>query len=260
LKSSVAIPEIVDGRCLSSKFCGTVRNRYLPKIAEIAFTIHVDTDQLRSPNIDRTMSEDTTDSWLKFLNPESLTQNLTRAAIFITCWEMLKEAVLEQPRDFFTHEWRDGEGIPSPTYKTDVLSLSRDPLIASALWFRDQHAITDDDIQLLRVLRTHRNDIAHELPKFLGSKEFDVQLDLLNGILQLVEKIDKWWIQNIEIPTNPDFDGRELTQEVLDGVTSMRMVFINLLVSVANGDPTHLQQIYEGFKKHIEEKRLKGKT
>jgi hypothetical protein len=207
------------------------------------------------------MSGDTTDSWLKFLNPESLTRNLTRAAIFITCWEMLKESVLDQPRDFFTHEWQDDEGIPSPTYKIDVLSLNRDPLIASALWFRDQQAITDDDIQMLRVLRTHRNDIAHELPKFLGTKEFDVQLDLLNSMFHLVEKIDKWWIQNIEIPTNPDFDDQELSQEVLDGVKSMRMVFMNLLVCVANGDQTHLQQIYEGFKKHIdEENRTKGKT
>jgi hypothetical protein len=200
------------------------------------------------------MSQDTTDSWLKFLNPESLTQNLTRAALYITCWELLKEAVLDQPRDFFTHEWRDGEGIPSPTYKTEVLSLDRDPLIASALWFRDQQAITDDDIHTLRALRTHRNDIAHELPKFLGSKEFDVRLDLLTGMFHFVEKIDKWWIQNIEIPTNPDFDHRELTQQELDAVASMRMVFMNLLVSVANGDQTHLQQIYEGFKKHIDTK------
>ena len=206
------------------------------------------------------MSGDTTDSWLKFLNPESLTQNLTRAAIFITCWEMLKEAVVDQPRGFFTHEWRDGEGIPSPTYGTDVLSLNRDPLIASALWFRNQGAITDDDIRVLKVLRTHRNDIAHELPKFLGDKAFDVQLDLLNTMFHFVEKIDKWWIQNIEIPTNPDFDDRELSEEVLDGVKSMRMVFMNLLVCVANGNQTHLRQIYEGFKKHIdEEKGAKGK-
>lgn len=203
------------------------------------------------------MSQDTTDSWLKFLNPESLKKNLFRAAIYISCWEMLKESIVDQPRDFFTHEWLNtGEGIPGPNYSAKVLSLDRDPLIASAMWFRDQKAISDEDIQLLRVLRAHRNDIAHELPKFLGNTESDVRLELLNGIFHIVEKIDKWWIQNVEIPTNPDFDDRELTQEELDGVASMRMVSMNLLISVANGNETKLQQIYEGFRTHFEKEKI----
>ncbi len=108
---------------------------------------------------------------------------------------------------------------------------------------------------MLRVLRTHRNEIAHELPKFLGDTKFDVQLEFLSGIFHIVQKIDKWWIQNIEIPTNPDFDDRELTQEELDGVSSARMIFMNLLISVANGNETQLQQIYEGFRTHLEKKK-----
>jgi hypothetical protein len=172
------------------------------------------------------MSHDTTESWLKFLNPESLKQNLIRASIYLTCWEMLKECLVDQPRSFFSHEFRDGKWIEDSNYKTKVLSLDSDPLIASALWFRDQKALSDEDIALLRSLRTHRNEIAHELPIFLGRAEANVRLEFLNGVYHLTDKTDKWWIQNIEIPTNPDFDSREFTEEELNGVKSMRMILI----------------------------------
>jgi hypothetical protein len=195
------------------------------------------------------MSDDTTENWLKFLNPESLKQNLIRASIYLTCWEMLKECLLDQPRGFFSHEFRDGKWIVDSNYKTKVLSLENDPLIASATWFRDQKALSDEDIALLLILRTHRNEIAHELPKILGTVESDVRLDFLNGVYYLTEKADKWWIQNIEIPTNPEFDNREFSEEELNGVKSSRMISMSLLIAVANGQEDQLRWLYEEMKK-----------
>src|SRR5882724_1228787 len=156
----------------------------------------------------------TTESWLKFLNPDSLKQNLIRSSLYLTCWEMLKQSVMEQARDFYTHQWKNGEPVPGPKYKTEILSLcKKDPLIASALWFRKQDAISDDDIVLLRGLRAHRNEIAHELPKFLSTAENNVAMDFFDGIFYLVQKIDKWWIREIEIPTNPEFARQTFTKE-----------------------------------------------
>jgi hypothetical protein len=199
------------------------------------------------------MSPGTTARWLRFLNPESLKQNLIRASIYITCWELLKESVIGRPKDFFTHKWSaSGEGKPSPAYKTNVLSLHRDPLIASALWFRNRQAVSDGDIELLKSLKKHRNEIAHELPKFLGQADCEVRLDFLSGAFLLVEKIDKWWIQNVEIPTNPDFAARVFTDEELNNVTSARMICMNLIISVANGDEEGMRQIYEGLRLHVE--------
>lgn len=198
------------------------------------------------------MSDNTSDHWLKFLNPESLKGNLIRCSIFLTCWEMLKNSVINHPRDFFTDTWEDGKAIPDSKYKEEVLALDADPLIASALWFRNNNAISDDDIVLLRGFRMHRNEIAHELPKFLGDANSNVQHEFFVGMHYLVAKIDKWWIQNFEIPINPDFDNRELSKQELDGVQSMNMIMMNLLIAVADGKEDQLRWLYTEMKKKIE--------
>jgi hypothetical protein len=198
------------------------------------------------------MPNDASESWLKFLNPETLKGNLIRASIYLTCWEMLKNSVMDHPRDFYTDGWKDGKVILDPKYKTEVLALDNDPLIASALWFKKQGAISDDDIFLLKSFRSHRNEIAHELPKFLGTAESNIQDEFFYGMFLLVAKIDKWWIQDFEIPLNPDFDNRELSREELDGCQSMNMVLMNLLIAVADGKEVQLHRLYIEFKKHIE--------
>jgi hypothetical protein len=180
-------------------------------------------------------AQDTTASWLKLLNPDSLKKSLIQTSLYITCWEMLKEAIIDQPRGFYSHEWKDGDMVPSPRYATEVLSLDRNVLMASAVWFKERDAISDSDIQTIRDLRSHRNEIAHELPKFIASTDSNVQLNFLNAILYLTQKIDKWWIQNIEIPTNPDFDGRQLSEQDLNEVSSMRMMFLANTCSARQG-------------------------
>jgi hypothetical protein len=46
------------------------------------------------------MSEDTFENWESFLNPEKLKQNLIRASIFISTYEVLKSRIVDEIRDF----------------------------------------------------------------------------------------------------------------------------------------------------------------
>jgi len=46
-----------------------------------------------------------TDSWTKFLNPESLQSNLILASSFIASYETLKDSIVERIKDFYTHGW-----------------------------------------------------------------------------------------------------------------------------------------------------------
>jgi len=202
------------------------------------------------------MSDNASENWLKLLNPESLKESLIHCSLYLTCWEMLKNSVVNHPRDFFTNTWEDGKAIPDPKYKKEVLALDDDPLIASALWFRKYDAISDDDIILLKGFRAHRNEIAHELPKFLGDTELNVQREFFNGMLYLVTKIDKWWIQNFEIPLNPNLDDRVLSKEELDGVQSMNMILMNLLIAVADGKEDQLRWLYSEMKKNVEARKV----
>jgi len=66
-----------------------------------------------------------------------------------------------------------GNAEPSedgPEYQEHVVSLCpKDRLHASCLWFRKMGAIDDGDINTIREIRKHRNDIAHELPKYIAT-------------------------------------------------------------------------------------------
>jgi hypothetical protein len=169
---------------------------------------------------------------------------------------MLKNSVVDHPRGFYTNGFKNGKAILDQKYKKEVLALNDDPLIASALWFQNRGAISNDDIIMLTGFRSHRNEIAHELPKFLGDTKSNVQPEFFNGMLYLVTKIDKWWIQNFEIPVSPEIDSRDLSEEQLDGVQSMAMVMMNLLVAVADGKEDQPRIVYMEMKNNIEAKKM----
>jgi hypothetical protein len=123
------------------------------------------------------------------------------------------------------------------------------PFFASAIWFRNSGALSDDDLGRLREIREHRNFVAHHIPEILGSVEAEVRPDLLRAIADIVRKIDIWWIREVEIPTNPDLDSTAPDETDLDATFSMRMAVLDLLLQVADGNEETLRQLYEQFTK-----------
>jgi hypothetical protein len=161
--------------------------------------------------------------------------------VFLAAYEMLKDALIDQPRSFFSDEWTtDGGWEISEAYRTKVLSLDRKEMVACAKWFHASGALDDDDLVALRAIAEHRNIVAHELPSIIGSVEKDVSLMHLRCIYAVTSKIDKWWIREIEVPTNPDFDHEPITEEQLDNSYSARMLIMSLLVRIAEGDDSEL--------------------
>jgi len=71
---------------------------------------------------------------------------------------------------------------------------------------------------------------------------------LLRAIAEIVGKIDIWWIREVDIPTNPDFDATQVDDIDLSSTFSMRMAFLDLLLQVADGDDQNLMQLYKHFK------------
>ena len=171
--------------------------------------------------------------WAKFLNPEVLRSNLITASIFLATYEMLRASVIERIRGFFSYELRDGEWIANEDYRTKCLALDKSPLRASLLWLKQNLAIDDADIALVDDIREHRNDLAHDLPKFLGTADAEVNTRLLGGIYELVTKIDRWWIREVEMTINSDFDGCEVADK---DITSGNMLFIQMMIRIATGE------------------------
>ena len=73
----------------------------------------------------------------RVLNPDVLRPRLTRAAIFIIAFEMLKATIVDRIRNFFSVGF-DAEGAHlSPEY-ADVLARNRSPVHASLDWLVEQ--------------------------------------------------------------------------------------------------------------------------
>ncbi|MBW4460991.1 MAG: hypothetical protein KME47_12255 [Nodosilinea sp. WJT8-NPBG4] len=172
-------------------------------------------------------------SWAKFLNPESLRGNLIAASIFLTAYELLRTSIIDRIRDFFTYEFNEHGGVVSEDYRSKVLSLDKSPLRASLLWLKEISAICDTDIELIDRIRKHRNELAHDLPKFIVNSDAEINIDLLESIYELLTKIDRWWIKEVEIPTNPEFDGQEVAD---DDIQSGVMLCMQMMLRIATDE------------------------
>ena len=147
---------------------------------------------------------DAHDSWEKFLNPKVLKGNLISISIFIAAYEMFKDAVIEKPEVFFSNGFDQNGLIMDEKYKTDVLSLSKNKLYASLLWFKEMEAINQSDIDAFDSIRKHRNEVAHELMDFLANSKRNFNASIFKELINLLKKIETWWFINFEAGINPD--------------------------------------------------------
>ncbi len=188
-------------------------------------------------------------SWEKFLDPDDLKANLVRASVYLSSYELLKRAVVENPRGFF-NMGHSPIGQDSPEYKADVIALyPKDRFHASCLWFRQMQAIDDDDVTVIEQIRTHRNDIAHELPKYLADSQFAVNMQLLDSIHFMVGKIERWWIREIEMGSHSEFDHVDRDAIPDNEIQGGNMIMMDLIHKIIHGQDQELRQLLEVFRK-----------
>jgi len=165
----------------------------------------------------------------RLLSKDALKDNLAKAGVYSVGYTFLEYSLIVRLRRFLT-----GARESDEFYEQEVLSRHESKLIASCLWFKDRGVLTDGDITDIRQLRKHRTDIAHQLLNILLNTEVQVDGDKLATLFALLSKIDRWWLMEIEIPGNEDFDGQEIDPEQ---VRSGQMDTLRLLIqSVYNLD------------------------
>jgi hypothetical protein len=186
------------------------------------------------------MDDEVRDEWKRFLDPDVLRPNLISASLYIASFEILKNTVIDKIREFYTVGFdksiaKDGGWIVDPTYQTRVLSRNRSPVYASLDWLKESNAIDDQDIAAFERAKECRNKIAHEIAQMLSSGLPADFPDRFREVLSLVDKIGRWWVVSVEIPTNPDFSGEDIDEsEVVPGPT----MSLRLLIDIALGSET----------------------
>jgi hypothetical protein len=189
-------------------------------------------------------TEDPTNSWEKFLHPETLRGNLITISLFISAFEMFKDRVMEKPKTFFSNGFDQNGLILDDRYKVEVLSKNKNRLYASLLWFKEMGAIDDPDIQAFDAVRKHRNEVAHELLDFLSNAERNLDVAKFKDILNLLSRIEKWWFVNFEMAVNPD-----IPEDVnVDEVTFGPMLSMQLMLDIALGNEPQEGYYYNAFK------------
>lgn len=186
-------------------------------------------------------------SWEDFLNPQLTRSRLIAASVYIAAYESLKESIIGRIRDFFwTGFDESGEKI-DPKYKSDVLARNRSPLYASLDWLKESNAINDDDIGSFDRVKVCRNTLAHDLLSTLGAHGLPPDFEqCFLDLVALLRKIEVWWIANVEIPTNPDYDGKAIDEE---GIVPGPIIGVQLLWDIALGDEERSQFYYNEFRK-----------
>lgn len=196
----------------------------------------------------------THEQWEQFLNPEIVRTKLISAGLFLVGHEMLLDTLKRHPLSFFADEWSNKGPKQSSKYRAEV--LARDPqgkgdaLRGSIAWLRMMDAITLDDEADIKTVTDARNDLAHEMSSMVsGSKPANFAGHFAT-LMALVHKIEKWWIVNVEIPTNPDFDGQEIDE---DGIVSGPNWVMQMLSQVAVGEGDEAWLYHREFVKQNEE-------
>ncbi|MCG3657725.1 hypothetical protein [Aliarcobacter butzleri] len=199
------------------------------------------------------MNENVQKNWERFLNPESLKENLVISSLYITSFEILKDSIISKIKDFFIEGFDEKGFIYSEKYNKEVLSLDKKkrPLQASFLWLKKYDVINDDDLNNWERIVLFRNELAHDMLKFLTQIPESDLLDLFQIMLNLITKIEKWWIINYELEINENYIGQEISEEdIIPGIN----VTLHLLFNIALGEKNESKKYFEEFIKQKNEK------
>jgi hypothetical protein len=193
------------------------------------------------------MSENIQAEWERFLDPKELRPNLILASLYIAAFEILKNSIIDRIRDFYTRGFDENGWIIAPEYKEQVLSKGS-VIFASLEWLKESQAINDDDIEKFKKAKECRNLLAHEITKFLAKGLPPEFPERFNDMITLVGKIERWWIVNVEIPTDPDL--AEKAGEIDEsGIVPGPIMSLRMMIDVALGSDETANYYINGFKK-----------
>lgn len=170
----------------------------------------------------------------------TLRSNVEFAALFVLNYESLKEFAIEKLIGFYADSIKFKEGKityeRSDSYKKQVRSLDKKADIASMKWFLKAGAITEEELDIYNECKARRDDITHEFLKNLyhGFDEKDVEL--FGIMIRLYQKIDNWWINEIEIPTSADEIPADYDRNQVFGGQAFILSAINNIVLQNNTD------------------------
>ncbi len=163
--------------------------------------------------------------------------NIIISVLFILIFESLKDLIIEKLRDFYCNLYdfsTDKFSIKeSKNYAQKVRSLNPQNIFyASLQWFQNYNAICDSDVEVIKQIEKCRNDnIVHNYFKVLTNGLSQDDLSLLPKLFQIYDKLDSWWIYNIETDWDEIPNSESVDPEMCH---SMDFVMILIILDILN--------------------------
>jgi hypothetical protein len=200
------------------------------------------------------MKDEIKKSYEDMLDPKVLRPRIIECSLFIAIFESTKDNIISRLRYFYANDFDDNGANISLGYQTSVLSRSKSPIHASLDWLKENKAIEQSDIDTFGRIKSLRNDLAHGLLRILSASAQPQNLkERFAELIDLSHKIEHWWIKNVEIPTNPDFDGEEVKDE---DITTGTTLLVRLLMDIALGDEVSSNFYIEQWRKEIKNRQI----
>jgi hypothetical protein len=186
----------------------------------------------------RPLMTDHNEHWERFLDPEVVRPSLFMATMFITVFEILKNSIVDRIRDFYSIAWSEDGNTVSPEYASNVLSRNKSAVYASLSWLLEQEAINEPDLAIFEQLKSTRNLLAHRLFDVVTGQAASTHQEQFTALVELLRKIEVWWVVNVELATNPDYDGQEVDEA---GIVPGPILSLQMLLQVASGSTELLE-------------------
>ncbi len=144
--------------------------------------------------------------------------------------------VLKNKKDLLVHQAKINknfnEFLHSGAFPKVVLSKNKSRLYASLLWLKKNEVINEQDLTNFEKIKTHRNELAHEMISYISNKNYTIEIELFSTLVNLIDKIEKWWIINVEMAIDSEPNNHEITEnEIIPGIS----MSIKLLIDIALG-------------------------
>ncbi|MDR3657522.1 MAG: hypothetical protein P4L48_18235 [Mycobacterium sp.] len=152
------------------------------------------------------------------------------AGLYQITSEMIRHAVVDKVRDFYWIDL-DGDGAMSAEdqneYRRQVLSLARGQFTASLLWLVNSKAMTQTQADRLSAVHAHRNELTHELVKYVVDADADPDTGLFAEALSILKDLHRFWIE-LELSTGGFFLPEWTTVDDVDpdGVTPASLMVL----------------------------------
>ena len=170
---------------------------------------------------------------IKLFDQKTLNSNLNAISLYITAFELLKTSVIDAVTNILVWLPDDLEQQRLFAVETGIPYDQRYErgMVPCANWLKRGEVITEMDVDNLRLIRSHRNDLVHELPKYLIYSGADVQHLLLQQARNLIMKIDVWSARNDVLFSLSGYEEIDITEIPDTEIKSGRLIILDYIIS-----------------------------